>query len=334
MHFNVIDFKKIYKKENEITSSDFINKKKFNDDGLFSERIFGENSDNRDVDVLGWINFGKYYIISPTFFKRIEKCIKPKILDKIINYDMKTNEKGELLPSDPKPIEYQNSGLIYFKEHFLEIMEKYANTEVKEYPHVMKAYEEDKLFINIYPVFSAKLRPGMIYKGSKSSKPTIKYDDINGLYNFVVEYSIKLKEIEGYDEENDKKLILLPMLYNLQNYCNQIANYIIDNFLKEKKGVLRRLIASSRVNFSSRNVLTPKLEGKIDEIELPYLTFLELYRFLLVNLIIKTEGISPVEADLYVQSCRRHFDKKMYKYMMMLINNSKYGCRILLNRNP
>lgn len=334
MHFNVIDYEEIFNPDNLITSSEFINKKKFNDDGLFSERIFGENSDNKDIDILGWIEFGNYKIISPTFFNRIEKCIKAKTLDKIINYDMKTDEKGNLIPNDPNPIEFQNSGIIGFEENFLEIMDLYANKDVPEYETIMKVYNENKLFIRVFPVFSSKLRPGMLFQGSKNKKASIKYDDINGLYNFVIKYSNKIKEIEGDDEDPDKKLILYTMLYNLQSYCNQIAIYIIDNFLKEKKGILRRIIASSRVNFSSRNVLTPKIEGKINEVELPYLTFLELYRFLLINLVRKTEGISYNEAEIYFQSCKRHFDKKMYKYMNELINNSKFGLRILLNRNP
>ena len=124
------------------------------------------------------------------------------------------------------------------------------------------------------------------------------------------------------------------MLYNLQDYCNQVVLYLINNFLKEKKGVLRKLIASTRVNYSARNVLTPRLQGNINDVELPYLTFLELYRFLLINMIVKTEGISFNEAEDYFQKCKRHFDKKMYNYMNELIRNSEGGIAILLNRNP
>jgi DNA-directed RNA polymerase beta' subunit len=335
MHFNIIKFEKIYNPDNEITSSEFISKKKsFNDEGLFSERIFGENSDSKGIDILGWINFHGYKIISPTFFKRLQKVLKSKTLNKIISYDMETDENGQLIPAEPETLEYQNSGITGFIENFEDIMDLYADKERPEYETIMKAYNEDKLFISVYPVFSAKLRPAMLFKGSKTNKPSIKYDDINGLYNFIINYSCKLKENLEIEDDSAKILTVNKLLYNLQDYCNQVVEYIIDSFLKEKKGVCRRLIASTRVNYSSRNVLTPGLQNNIDDVSLPYLTFLELYRFLLINLIVKTEGITPNEAEIYFESCKRHFDKKMYKYMNQLITKSKKGLKIILNRNP
>ena len=97
---------------------------------------------------------------------------------------------------------------------------------------------------------------------------------------------------------------------------------------------MRKLIASTRVNYSARNVLTPRLKGNIDEVELPYLTFLELYKFLLINMIVRNEGITFNNAEIYVNNCKRKFDKKLYRYMCELIKRSKNGICILLNRNP
>lgn len=345
MHFKIINYDDIFDATKVITSTDYMSngkKEKFNDDGLFSERIFGEVSDDTPLDTLGWVEFKNFKIISPLFYERIKKIIKNKNLNKILSYEMKTDEFGNLIPVEQNPIDFQNSGIPGFIKNFKEIMKEYGNNEIPEYEVVRQAYENGTLFINKFPIISSKLRPGQIIKGSKNknknnkkkTKPIIKYDDINGLYNFIVEYSNKINSCIGDIEDNDIKLTVYPMLYNLQDYANQVFKYIINNFLKEKKGVLRKLIASTRVNYSARNVLTPRLKGNINDVELPYLTFLELFRFPLINMMVKAEGITYNEADNYIQNCKRYFDKKLYNYMNELIKNSKDGVCILLNRNP
>lgn len=344
MHFKIINFDDIFDPNNVITSTDYViggKKEHFNDDGLFSEKIFGENSDDVPTDTKGWILFENFKLISPLFFERLKKIFKNKILNKIISFEMKTDSAGNLIPIDTNLIQYQNSGIYGFIQHFDEICELYANKEIPEYAVVRNAYENGILFIDKFPVISSKLRPGMIIKGSKNknrnkntTKTVLKYDDINGLYNFILEYSLRIKENMDDIDENDIKFNVFSMMYKMQEYCNQVVIYIINNFLKEKKGVLRKLIASTRVNYSARNVLTPRYKGNINEVALPYLTFLELYRFLLTNMIVKAEGISYNEADIIIQNSKRYFNKKLYAYMNELIKNSEDGLCILLNRNP
>jgi hypothetical protein len=353
MHFKVINFDDIYKPENVITSTDYISsgkKEKFNDDGLFSERIFGENADDTSIDTIGWILFKGFKVISPLHFERLKKVFKNKPLNKMLSYETKTNETGELLPVENLANDWYNIGIIGFINNFEQILEELGNKEVPEYKTIKKVYDDGLLFIDKFPVISSKLRPGMIIKGSKNknknkkiTKTTVKYDDINGLYNFILKYSLdiqkNLETIGGIDHIEDEcnadiKAGIYPMLYNLQDYCNQVIIYIINNFLKEKKGTLRKHIASSRVNYSARNVLTPRLKGNINDVELPYLTFLELFRFPLTNMIVKGEGITYNEADEYIQNSKRYFNKKLYNYMNEYIKNSKEGVSILLNRNP
>lgn len=390
MHFNILNFEDIFNPDYVITSTEYItsgkSKEKFNDDGLFSERIFGENSDDTPIDRIGWITFDNFKIISPLFFERLKKIFKNKALNKMIAFDSKTDAVGGLHKTDTtsffvKPskdgtpsnvFDPQNIGIPGFIKHFKEIMEIYGNNEVPEYAVVMNAYDKGLLFIDKFPVISSKLRPGMIIKGSRNknknnqrqTKTTVKYDDINGQYNFVIKYSNTIKEalsglsVKNMEELNDiyerndpneiKQVAdaiynIYDEIYTLQDYCNQVVLYIINNFLKEKKGILRKLIASTRVNYSARNVLTPRLKGNINDVELPYLTFLELYRFPLTNMIVKAEGKTYNQADEDIQNSKRYFNKKIYKYMKELIKNSKYinedgeedgGIKILLNRNP
>lgn len=390
MHFTILNFDDIFDPNMVITSTEYItnvkSKEKFNDDGLFSERIFGELSDDIPVDRIGWITFDNFKIISPLFFERLKKIFKNKALNKMLASENKTSTTGSLIPSDqgsmfvkpnkdgtlPDQFDPQNIGIPGFIEHFKEIIDLYGAKDVPEYAVVMNAYEKGLLFIDKFPVISAKLRPGMIIKGSKNknkrnqrvTKTTLKYDDINSIYNFVIKHSNQIKEnlntIECKDmedlnkiyERSDSEELLKYVdivygtykeIYELQECCNNVVLYIINNFLKEKKGILRKLIASTRINYSARNVLTPRLKGNINDVELPYLTFLELFRFPLTNMIVKAEGITYNQADEYLQNCKRHFDKKLYNYMTELIKKSKYinddgnvdgGLAILLNRNP
>ena len=338
MKLKFVDWKKMYDPEKVISSSEYYdNKKQFTPNGLFSETIFGKNSDPEGADKIGWINMGDIQIISPIFFERLKKVLKGSVLNRIINYNKKTDEFGDLVDEKMKgkDIEYQNIGIPGFIKNFEDIINLYGNTECNEYPVVMNAYHNDILFTNILPVFSSKLRPGILYGGNskdKDRKAVFKYDDINNYYNIIIQYSNKIKDMDEDPNDNDYKLVVYPMITELQNYANNILKFIINNFLKGKKGMFRKEIAATRVNFSSRNVLTPLQDAEMDKISLPYLTFLELYRFLLINLMVKNEGISYVEADQYIQNCKTHFDKKLYKYMLMLVEHGKL--RILLNRNP
>jgi len=67
---------------------------------------------------------------------------------------------------------------------------------------------------------------------------------------------------------------------------------------------------------------------------MPYKTFLELYKFPLLNIISRAEGITFNEANKLYQESTTDFNPKMYRYMEELLNKSKGGVNIILNRNP
>ena len=337
MKLKFIDFKDLFDSERLITSSEILDskKKKFNDEGIFSEKLFGNYSDaSVPAHVIGWINFGENYIISPIFYDRLKSVFTNKILVNMISYNKETNEQGKLIDAKKKFFEDQDIGLIEFRERFPELLAKYGKENSKEYDIIVNAYNDGLLFTNIFPVFSSKLRPAILIAATTDSDPVLKKDSINNHYNFLIEYSLRLNDIIGDDEDDDVKLRKLNLLFMLQEYANKTVVSIINDFLKGKKGIFRKIIASTRVNFSARNVITPCPDGNINDVELPYITFLELYRFLLINLITKAEKISYNKAEEYFESCRTHFDPKMYKYMETLIKNSKDGINVIINRNP
>lgn len=234
MHLEFLNFEDIFDPEKVITSANPLKDKKFDDNGVYSERIFGSNQDASNIDVLGWIDFGGYYIISPIGFERLKKVIGNAKLQKMLQYNKKTDKDGHIT-EDEKEFEDQSIGIIEFKERFMELLKTYGNKDRKEYKTVLEMYNKGVLFIQYFPMFSAKLRPAMV------SDNVLFFDDINKNYNLLVGYANQIKDIVGDDSEDDVKLLKLPLLYQMQIYAYEIANDIINNFLKGKKGVFRKI---------------------------------------------------------------------------------------------
>lgn len=93
----------------------------------------------------------------------------------------------------------------------------------------------------------------------------------------------------------------------------------------------------SRINNSARNVIGPLVlkDGLLlEDVAMPYKTYLELYKKQLINLLVKSKHINYVQANYIWFKATLKFDSEMYKYMTELNTKSKYGQYILLNRNP
>jgi DNA-directed RNA polymerase beta' subunit len=85
-----------------------------------------------------------------------------------------------------------------------------------------------------------------------------------------------------------------------------------------------------RVNFSGRCVIVPLSEQfSINSVIIPYLTFLELYRFHITNILTR-EGMSQNQAQERWNNAITKFDRKIYLIMKYLIEN--LDLKILVNR--
>ena len=91
----------------------------------------------------------------------------------------------------------------------------------------------------------------------------------------------------------------------------------------------------SRINYSSRCVIVPLVgRYRTNELIIPYLCFLELYKFEIINLLSKIDGITIGEANDKWSNATRKFDKRIYSIMKYMIKNTKGGLNAILNRNP
>ena len=183
---------------------------------------------------------------------------------------------------------------------------------------------KDKIFSSKIPVFSLILRPINIIKDN------VIYTDINK------KYALFLSNVSSLNKNQtivDRKMIkVLPNLYETQLILNEIHNMTI-NMISGKHGFIRNQILGMRVNYSSRCVIVPLIgKYKINDVVLPYLCFLELYKFEIINLLSKMDKITIIEANNRWRNAQNHFDKRIYLIMKYILKNTKGGVKVLINR--
>ena len=241
-----------------------------------------------------------------------------------------TNKKGKGGKSSKIESPFTGIGILEFKERFDEIMDYYYkvyNTPNKRamYKSIMK--DRDKIFTQSIPVYTTLLRP---YDPDQKS---FYYEDSNRYFtmmNKLVDELNKYKKLKM----NEKRMVNDELLYNLQMKYGKLYKNI-ENILQKKKGVARSVLGG-RYNFSSRCVIVPDPELRIDEISLPYKCLIELLQQRIINILQK--GYNKSYSDAYNIWYRANIkeDPMVKNIIETLINNdnSGRGLPCIINRNP
>jgi DNA-directed RNA polymerase beta' subunit len=346
-------------------------KNTFTDDGIFSEEIFGKlHNENyqysctcgnikgkfytnhrctdcgtlvrfteSNITKFGWIKLSDTYeFINPLFFFLIQKIVPKKMLHQILAYNKKMDVNGNLIDEETMEEEFDykknpfiNYGLIEFKKNLFKILdffkENSTSKEIKDrksktIKFIKKNYK--KVFIKYYPIIPTILRPVVIIQDS------LIFDEINNYYNIIITTSNMITEANSIKTKND--LEILPLLYNVQIMLNNIFDKMLQN-ISGKSGYIRTSLMGTRINFSARSVITPAYaRHDIDEVIMPYLTFLELYKFHIINVLQKLKNINYNEALHEFNLSTLKFDKNIYEIIKTIINKTEGGVKILLNR--
>jgi len=349
MRLNLIRYEDYFDPTRVVNNSEFVilkrsAKSKFTDDGIFSEKLFndeehysckcGEKSgkfyeglicekcntlvEKKEVsDSVAWIDL-KHKIIHPLFYNFIKKIVP---IDKIIDDKTVLSEEGNILPKE----KFESIGLVEFVKNYREILDYFFNnsnkTPVKKETYNFIIEHQDKLFTSKIPIFDKRLRPALLVKRK------LTFDKVNNLYNTLL-YNVKLLEENSVLNSTTKASVY----YNNQKLINEIHEYIIDS-LGRKTGLIRRLVLGYRINFSGRSIIVPGPQKSINEVHFPYISFLEMYRFHLINLLTKLRGLSVKEADQCIFDNMLKFDEDFYTNIVeKFVEKSKPA--ILLNRNP
>lgn len=344
---------------------------KFSDGGIFSERIFGRmpSSDSeyscdcgqtsgrynegvtcmnvfcqtvvtcRDsvYDKQGWIDLGGHAIINPRLFADISKIVGPSQLLRIIQQKRVLTVDGVApdtegsTPASAGP--FDNMGMIEFTSRWLEVVEFYEAKRARQDPRItdhanLLREHASKVVVSRLPIFSQILRPALLV-----DKQMI-FDEINNLFNLLISNANILAEMT---EDEATELNINSTLLRIQERANEIMQHVIQT-LSGKGGYLRGDLLGVRINFSGRNVITPLPMGyKQDEVVIPYLTMLELYRFQITNLLTRMYRVSMMKADEMWNAAQTTFCPRIHAVMLELIrrgNCNGRGLPAFINRNP
>jgi DNA-directed RNA polymerase beta' subunit len=307
-----------------------------------------------NIDKVGWIDLKGHYIIKYVSYTLLEKVIGRENLKHIVHLPNKITMQGDIDLDEIRQIQktspehrFWHVGLKKFRRNYMELVDEDLITDAdrkkaKEsddgrIPGILKYYHDlpgkkeekirsflegvDEVFTDKIPVISIVLRPAM------RTADGLKLDELNNVYINI------LKNVEILNDEVNLTEIIRDITVELiQAEYFQLSTKIMDN-IKSKSGLIRNQIMGTRVNFSARNIISPAKAGyKVDEIVLPYLTFLYLYKLEIVNIVSRIKGISLFEAEEVWHKASLKVDQEVYKVMKKIITDEEIG--ILLNRNP
>ena len=293
---------------------------------------------NTDMKKTGWMTLREeLHLINPLYYFMLEKVIGKKDLYNIIFYNKKRDKDGNVVVDldyfdENNP--FCSIGMKQFYERFDEIMAYYKDN-IKGVPKVREEKIEmfkfleknkEKIFCNHFPVYSLSIRPIMMVKDN------LIFDPINAKFQSLLVNVCNLNNNDSLINNNDLKV--LPLLFKSQLLLNKIHKSTIEQ-VSTKKGHIRSSILGERVNYSSRCVIVP-LIGKynLNEIKLPYLVFLELYKYEIINLLTKMDKLSIAEANKRWHKATTKFDRRIYLIMKHIIDNTEGGLYCFINRNP
>mgnify|MGYP004447872591 FL=1 len=345
----------------------------FTDDGLYSERLFGTISGEEIeyscnckalhgkmfegltcqdcgsvvskkqsvISRMAWIDLGEYRIINPRFLPFLYKYFGASKLSRYLfssypidkdglpkaesGEEETTKKRGDKKQKDPMA-ECIGLGVKRFIENFDAIIQVYHDTVKKGadenyYDFLMKY--RDMLFISKIPVFSPKLRP-IIVQGDK-----VITDPMNEKYTQLIKLVAGLRSLK-YD---NKEISVYAFINKIQVIAEDIDKNVI-LALNGKKGLIRNTVLGSRLNFSARCVLTPLHWGtEIDELHLPYVVCLELFKLDIFNYLHTVKGMSYFKAEVVFTKAVTEFNQELYDFLMDKIRKED-GIPMLVNRNP
>lgn len=280
----------------------------------------------------GWVDLGEY-CIHPLMYRYLTRIIGKTKLDGILTYLPDVTIGGIETPPEAK-FPFTGIGMEGLRANLVDIVEEYTKRRVSSTSDVALKHQyemrlkfilenKEKVFIKYFPVINCKLRPALLV-GEKFS-----FDIVNTFYNNLIRGSALMKSLTSGEAT-------VSAIENItkrnQETINQIYVYIIET-ISGKEGAIRETLLGNRLNFTSRMVIVP-LDGnaKIDDIDIPYRTALELLKPQVILRLRKLRKISNLECLSIWEEATRIFSKTIYSIMMDLIKSPNVG--LIINRNP
>lgn len=267
----------------------------FDQDGLFSERIFGEIGSPDRIVRHGYLVLNTT-IIHPEIYN-IVKRMKGYYEDIMrgTKYAWFNRELGdfEIVDADHSKAD---TGYSFFLKHLPNI--KWAETDSEMRKTNIKILKKNKSrwMMDRYVVIAAGIRDCRTKNGRDD------YDEVNKLYRRMIEIS---NTLEGSDPSSP---IFDTVRFNLQRCANEVFEYLFD-MMSDDNGFIQKKYGSRSVARATRNVLVatevtadmdnPESKIRADEVLVPLFqamgAFMPLFKYHLSAIFF--EGIFSQESD-------------------------------------
>jgi DNA-directed RNA polymerase subunit beta' len=309
----ILDYETFCENLEEVTSTKTIGKRKFHQDGLFSEQIFGPVKNYT-------CQCGIYYGVSKSGGKcdickvditnsdvRRTRFAKITLPMKVVNplfYDLVVDLGGKNFKSALDELMKHEKSVLYIdgEDHVVtinpevlpqgtqtwektdaieklitDVATKMADEGVEEWSMIKQNL--NNLFLDKIIVLPPDLRPT-----SKSSGNKQLMDKINRYYVQILAKKEAMRETT-LNISIDKN-IYYTYFKQLQAVVNELYDQILAKMAK-KEGLIRGNILGKRIDFSGRAVISPDPTLNLDECVLPYLMVLEIFKLPIARRIIQ-----------------------------------------------
>lgn len=267
MQLQLLDFDKYIEKNKILQVKSYkIPSNSYDEDGLWSEIIFGQVGSNSRLTKFGYVDLKNKYI-------------HPGLFDMISTVSESTSKlirnKGFYIVEDGRYIESSNgqTGLEFLIKTIKDIeFSKICHKHKKE---IAKYLDKTEILISKFLIQPAGLRDIDIYSKGNAR---MNIDEINNLYTKLLIYIEQLSGVDELDDFVNKKI---------QLQLNAIYDFIQDNRLKGKKGLFRGTMLRKTMDYSTRLVLTNDPDVPLGKVGLPWHTLSSIFEPFMIHYIFK-----------------------------------------------
>lgn len=291
-----------------------------------------------DLKKVGWIILNDFKVMGPILYKKLDEALGSTMGDRVINkiLDIKFDENGYVPRNDKEEAELKKhpfcfKGMQWLQKNLdvvLDYYEKKKPTKKELFKELREDY--DKIFTSCIPVINAILRVEL--PGGENGNKLFKLK-INTYYQALIRLSNKINEYDVCDLNQYDNRDIDKLLFGMQKEIDSLFEEIF-NALDNKNGVLFGKVLSGKYNWSCRNVIGPS-SGRLrsNEIELCYISAMELFRYETINYYTQMKNCSVMQASRKWKAALIDFDPIFYNILCHIIKKRKY-INIMINRNP
>ena len=266
--------------------------KTYDEDGLWSESIFGPVGSKSRMERFGYIDL-KTNFIHPAVFD-IATTVSDET-SKIVR------DKGRFLVENKRYVESESgeTGIDFLIRSFSDVdfttfCHKHKKDQAKYLQNTKKF-----ILINKFLIQPAGSRDYDIY--SSSSKRII--DEVNNYYSKLLIYVNQLTGIDEVDNITIRKI---------QLQLNALSSFIKKDKMTGKKGLLRGTMLRKSMDYSSRLVLTNSPNVEFGQVGLPWHTLIALYEPFMVHALFKKSEFEEVILVLKDYTENEDFDQHSF----------------------